>query len=74
MDCFVADMIYVLDFVRESNMDSHPYVEGEGGGRGERERERERELGRTTGPLCLCGKGGSKEEIDGPSLDIKLFF
>jgi hypothetical protein len=42
MDCFVADMIYVLDFVRESNMDSHPYVEGEGGGRGERERERER--------------------------------
>jgi hypothetical protein len=66
MDCFVDDMIFILDFVRESNMDSHPY--GGGGGRA-----RDRELvGTTTGPLCLCGKGGSNEEIDGSSLNIKL--
>lgn len=27
--------------------------------------KREGEVGRTTGPLRLCGKGGSTEEIEG---------
>ena len=41
--------------------------------RSEKNRARDRELvGTTTGPLCLCGKGGSNEEIDGSSLNIKL--
>jgi hypothetical protein len=64
MDCFVADMIYVLDFVRESNMDSHPYVEGEGGGRGERERERESLGGRLVLYVCVVKVGAKKKSMD----------